>query len=83
MPTKWLQLRVNGSKYGSGIGFEGPGVDSGLRFRSRVFCRANSSAERDGILDKRQNPVSLAPKSGNISNIFWGLHLKAKSRFWS
>ena len=23
MPTKWLQVRVNGSKYGSGIGFEG------------------------------------------------------------
>ena len=26
MPTKLLQVRVNGSKYGSGIGFEGPGV---------------------------------------------------------
>jgi hypothetical protein len=28
MPTKWLQERVDGSKNGHGIGFEGPGVDS-------------------------------------------------------
>ena len=28
MPTKWLLERHNGSKNDTGIGFEGPGVDS-------------------------------------------------------
>ena len=32
MSMKWLQVRVNGSKYGSRIGFEGPGVAMALGF---------------------------------------------------
>ena len=38
MPTKWLQEQHNGSKNDTGIGFEGPGVDtSGPKEMERAF----------------------------------------------
>ena len=44
MPTKWLQLRVNGSKYGSGMGFEGPGAGWTLVRTPMVRSRVESTS---------------------------------------